>query len=636
MADNKQTPEIESEPAFTREDSPKRSLSPPADETRSASPVTKGSRSAENRLRPAADILNRLIWDESYDSTDFVIGYEDRFKGRMEASLNSWKRELTDEEFIPQHRAIKMPQKRHRIDFSLLRRRQRFSTASSSSLSPTVPVLESPLTFHALAAQEISEATLKQNRFNRLPGKPSMTFENQEDDDDGSIPNLTSGDLKDGRSPRTAHKSSAEERPLTRPKSQFYEESFSSRTPWLTTGTRVGQDSFVVIEIKTNTNSFMIVTIQQIASLRFGNLALPAYSMKIYALPYLIAPITNLRSTILIQAALQDILHIPPSRGIILYIPVPEENMATNNTTMMGEIARLEHDTRGREPGIFKTLSRSLSRRKKSSSAVSAPLSVATTSSWAAGSEALDPKPAVVSESEGINTSVDEGNSRPGKSRTLRLFVSQSTTSSIQTTPGLVTEVQGDLFDAQDGAALIHACNCEGKWGSGIAKVFKEKYPAAFKIYKTHCDKYKNKKDTFREVDPPEEAVSVSTGRAVRHPRTQVQLPEGTALIIKPQQEDYEKEPKKRKHWVICLFTSRGYGKNVDNPDTVLQNTELAIANLEEQLVTLESTQALSGEAGITELRACRINSGNFDVPWDHTKRILENATRNFTVVTRP
>ncbi|KAL4944424.1 hypothetical protein BDV06DRAFT_220269 [Aspergillus oleicola] len=344
-----------------------------------------------------------------------------------------------------------MPQKRHRIDFSLLRRRQRFSSGSSSSLSPTVPVLESPLTFHALAAQEISEATLKKNRFNRIPGKPSMTFENQEDDDeDGSIPNLTSGDLKDGRSPRTAHKSSAEERPLTRPKSQFFEESFNSRTPWLTTGTRVGQDSFVVIEIKTNTSvkdedavtskvttrmaqiyqrseSFMIVTIQQVPCLRFGNLALPAYSMKIYALPYLIAPITNLRSTILIQAALQDILHISPSRGIILYIPVQEENMATNNTTMMGEIARLEHDTRGREPGIFKTLSRSLSRRKKSSSAVSAPLSVATTSSWAAGSEALDPKPAVASESEGINTSVDEGHTRPGKSRTLRLFVSRRT-----------------------------------------------------------------------------------------------------------------------------------------------------------------------------------------------------------------
>lgn len=147
--------------------------------------------------------------------------------------------------------------------------------------------------------------------------------------------------------------------------------------------------------------------------------------MKLYALPYLIAPITNLRSTILIQAALDDILHIAPSRGIILYIPIPEENMATNSTTMMGEIARLERDIGAREPGIFKSLSRSLSRRKKSSSGVSAPLSVATTSSWAATSDVQEPKPVTASESEGANAS-GEGNSRPGKTgRTLRLFVSR-------------------------------------------------------------------------------------------------------------------------------------------------------------------------------------------------------------------
>lgn len=179
-------------------------------------------------------------------------------------------------------------------------------------------------------------------------------------------------------------------------------------------------------QIYQRSESFMIVTIQQIPTLRFGSSALPSYSMKLYALPYLIAPITNLRSTILIQAALDDILHIPPSRGIILYIPIPEENMATNSTTMMGEIARLERDTQGREPGIFKSLSRSLSRRKKSSSVVSAPLSVATTSSWAAASDVQEPKPVTASESEGANASGEECNSRPGKSgRTLRLFVSR-------------------------------------------------------------------------------------------------------------------------------------------------------------------------------------------------------------------
>ncbi|CBF88442.1 MIF domain protein [Aspergillus nidulans FGSC A4] len=183
-------------------------------------------------------------------------------------------------------------------------------------------------------------------------------------------------------------------------------------------------------QIYQRSESFMFVSMQVIPSLRFGNSTVPAYSMKVFALPYLIAPITNLRSTILIQAALHDILHIQPSRGIILYIPVAEENMATNNTTMMGEVARLQSDTHGcgRESGIFKSLSRSLSRRKKSSSGASAPLSVATTSSWAARSDVHEAKPAAISESEGTNTSADEGSVRPRQSRTLRLFGSRRLT----------------------------------------------------------------------------------------------------------------------------------------------------------------------------------------------------------------
>ncbi|BCS26116.1 DUF504 domain-containing protein [Aspergillus puulaauensis] len=112
MADDKQTLEAESVPNVEKEDSPERSPTPPADKTSPpASPTSKGSQSGENRLRPASDILNRLIWDENYDSTDFVIGYEDRFEGRLEASVNSWKRELTDEEFIPQHRILYIKRK---------------------------------------------------------------------------------------------------------------------------------------------------------------------------------------------------------------------------------------------------------------------------------------------------------------------------------------------------------------------------------------------------------------------------------------------------------------------------------------------------------------------------------------------
>ncbi|KAL2822382.1 hypothetical protein BDW59DRAFT_173891 [Aspergillus cavernicola] len=611
-----------------KEDTPERTTTPPADEAYTrASPKLDSSQSGENRLRPAADILNRLVWDESYNSTDFIIGYEDRFEGRLEASLNSWKKESTHED--------KMPQRRHRIDFTLLRRRQTISSASSSSLSPTVPVLESPISFHALASQmNVSEATLKQNnRLNRGPVKPSMFFEEKEEDDDGSVPHLARGDPKDGRSAHAAHKSSVEERPLNHTDSQFFEDAFGTRDPWMSPSARIGQDSLVVIEVKLNIRSLMVVTIQQGLCLRFGNSTLPAYSMKIFALPYLIAPITNLRSTILIQTALHEILHIVPSRGIILYLPVAEENMATNSTTMMGEIYRLERETHDREPGIFKSLSRSLSRRKKSSSGVSAPLSVATTSSWAAKSDE-SVKPDLTSQSEGTNAG-EGSNARTGRSsRTLRFFrhirtaaLYHHTTMEAVSSPSKITEVEGDLFDAPDGAALIHACNCYGSWGKGIAMAFKTKYPAAFAVYESHCHQYSMKSPQYLDTSEATTSASQITRR--------IRFPEGSTLIISPQKRDYEM-PGGKRHWIICLFTSRGFGQRVSSVETILENTELAIADMKRQIDELQSREFGPEYTAITELRSCRFNSGLFGVDWALTREILEESGLEVTVVRPP
>ncbi|CAG8467657.1 7702_t:CDS:2, partial [Dentiscutata erythropus] len=50
------------------------------------------------RLKPAHEIYNRLIWDKEQFG-DFVIGYEDRFLGIMEAT-----REEFEEAEIPFHR----------------------------------------------------------------------------------------------------------------------------------------------------------------------------------------------------------------------------------------------------------------------------------------------------------------------------------------------------------------------------------------------------------------------------------------------------------------------------------------------------------------------------------------------------
>lgn len=59
---------------------------------------------SQGKLRTAADVINRIRWDEALDAGDFVVGYEDRFVGIKERPLEDWTGEQTDEEFIPQHR----------------------------------------------------------------------------------------------------------------------------------------------------------------------------------------------------------------------------------------------------------------------------------------------------------------------------------------------------------------------------------------------------------------------------------------------------------------------------------------------------------------------------------------------------
>ncbi|PYH49393.1 DUF504 domain-containing protein, partial [Aspergillus saccharolyticus JOP 1030-1] len=92
-------------------------LSPPSSPERTATLILSEERihsqptyekpaSVENRLRSAADVISRIIWDPDFDREDFVIVYEDRFEGRLEASFNTWKRDTTHEEFIPQHRIL--------------------------------------------------------------------------------------------------------------------------------------------------------------------------------------------------------------------------------------------------------------------------------------------------------------------------------------------------------------------------------------------------------------------------------------------------------------------------------------------------------------------------------------------------
>lgn len=61
---------------------------------------------ARSKLRPASDVLSRLRWDPQLSPSDYIVGYEDRFLGAQEMSLEKWKSESTDDEFVPLHRVL--------------------------------------------------------------------------------------------------------------------------------------------------------------------------------------------------------------------------------------------------------------------------------------------------------------------------------------------------------------------------------------------------------------------------------------------------------------------------------------------------------------------------------------------------
>lgn len=138
----------------------------------------------------------------------------------------------------------------------------------------------------------------------------------------------------------------------------------------------------------------MMVVIQQNVCLHFGNSSLPAYLAKVSAHPYIIGPVTNMRNTILIQETFREFLDIPSSRGIIIYTGVSEENFATNGTTIMGEAVCISTEKQHDHPGIFRTITRSMSRKIKTNAPQSsASQSVGSSLIPAAESQRSEPEP---------------------------------------------------------------------------------------------------------------------------------------------------------------------------------------------------------------------------------------------------
>lgn len=137
----------------------------------------------------------------------------------------------------------------------------------------------------------------------------------------------------------------------------------------------------------------------------------------------------------------------------------------------------------------------------------------------------------------------------------------------------MIKYIKGDLFElAPSNSMIIHAVNCQGVWGSGVAKTIKDKFFQEFLVYHSYC--YTKQTD-----------FTTKASGAL-----------GESLIA---------------NRVVCLFTSLDYGIKVDNPEKIIENTKKAIDDL------LTKTPC-------TEFHLPKINSGLFKVPWEQTEAILK------------
>jgi len=135
------------------------------------------------------------------------------------------------------------------------------------------------------------------------------------------------------------------------------------------------------------------------------------------------------------------------------------------------------------------------------------------------------------------------------------------------------------LFEAPRGSILAHACNAQGVWGRGIAVEFKKRFPKAFKEYAYYC--------TWHPID--------------------VGPIDGTTCLT-PEENGYR---------VACMITSRGYGKNTDEPDDIIVNTMSALQDL------------LELNKDDEPIYSNKFNSGFFNVPWKETEKVLKQFTNH-------
>jgi len=99
-----------------------------------------------------------------------------------------------------------------------------------------------------------------------------------------------------------------------------------------------------------------MINVDHSSCLALGGTFDPCYILTLSVVPSQMQATTNKRNAALIQSFMADILSVPPERGIVKFVPIPEENFACNGNTLFGEIERLEQQQLSSNNGVKRAM----------------------------------------------------------------------------------------------------------------------------------------------------------------------------------------------------------------------------------------------------------------------------------------
>ncbi|KAL6786799.1 Tautomerase/MIF superfamily [Trichoderma sp. SZMC 28012] len=149
---------------------------------------------------------------------------------------------------------------------------------------------------------------------------------------------------------------------LSTKRSQYFHDALHERSSENSATEAVRGEALIYAEVKTNVKieseqqfltvfshhlaarynrhpSSIVISLHHGQCLLFGGSMDPAYTLTITALASEVQPATNKRNAAVLQKHLEAVLHVPPDRGMVRFIPVAEECLAWGSKTVAGRIS---------------------------------------------------------------------------------------------------------------------------------------------------------------------------------------------------------------------------------------------------------------------------------------------------------